>query len=100
MAVQFSGNFMAYELDGEIVATARFSQHAAADGQGAWIVSTRPARLFTYAQALTALVLAGRLAAGFDRTDPHVKTWRTVLRLPNDDVEDAKHARSGNEGRH
>jgi hypothetical protein len=38
MAVQFSGNFMAYELDGEVVATARFRQHAAADGQGAWIV--------------------------------------------------------------
>jgi hypothetical protein len=29
-----------------VVAVARFSQHAAADGNGAWIVSTHPARLF------------------------------------------------------
>ena len=74
MAIQISDGFMAYELDGDVVATARSSQHAAADGQGAWIVSTYPARLFTYAQAITALALAGRLAAGFDHTDPHVKT--------------------------
>ena len=94
MAVRFSGGFMVCELGGDVVATARFSQHAAADGQGAWIVSTRPARLFSYAQAIKALALAGRLAAGFDHTDPHVTTWRTVLCLPDDSAEDARHARS------
>jgi hypothetical protein len=40
------------------VATARFSEHAAADGNGAWIVSTRPALLFSRKQAITVLTVA------------------------------------------
>jgi hypothetical protein len=55
---------MALEVNGAVIATARFSQYAAADGNGAWIVSTHPARLFSPNQAITALTLAGRLAAG------------------------------------
>jgi hypothetical protein len=39
---------------------ARLSEHAAADGSGAWIVSTPPARLFSRNQAITALTLAER----------------------------------------
>jgi len=50
--------------------TARFSQHAAADGNGAWGVSTHPVRLFTRNQAITALTLAERLASGYGDDDP------------------------------
>jgi hypothetical protein len=46
MAIRISGDFMALEVSGAVIATARFSQYAAADGNGAWIVSTHPARLF------------------------------------------------------
>jgi len=74
MAVRIEDDFMALEVDGAVVATARFSQHAAADGNGAWIVSTYPARLFGRDQAITALTLAERLAAAFGDDDPFVKT--------------------------
>ena len=43
MAIRIEADFMALEVDGAIVATARFSKYAAADGNGAWIVSTHPA---------------------------------------------------------
>ena len=72
---------MTLEVDDRVVATARFSQHAAADGNGAWIVSTHPARLFNRDQAITALTLAERLAAGFGDDDPFVKSWREELFL-------------------
>ena len=65
MAIRIESSFMALEVNGAVVATARFSQHAAADGNGARIVSTHPARLFTRNQATTALALAQRLAAGY-----------------------------------
>ena len=81
MAIRIEDDFMALEVDGAVVATARFSQHAAADGNGAWIVSTHLARLFYRAQAITALTLAERLAAGFGDDDPFVKTWRKELFL-------------------
>jgi hypothetical protein len=45
MAIQISDDFMALEVNGEVVATARFSEYTAADGNGAWIASTHPARL-------------------------------------------------------
>jgi hypothetical protein len=45
--IEISDENMILVVDGEIVASARFSQHAAADGNGAWIVSTHSARLFT-----------------------------------------------------
>jgi hypothetical protein len=57
-------------VNGPVLATARFSQHAAADGNGAWIVSTHPARLFSRNQAIMALVLAERLANGYGDDDP------------------------------
>ena len=47
MAIRIEDNLMALEVGGAIVATARFSKDAAADGNGAWIVSTHPARLFS-----------------------------------------------------
>src|SRR5262249_43013308 len=44
--------------------------------KGAWIVSTHPARLFSRNQAITALSLAERLAAGYGDDDPFVQSWR------------------------
>lgn len=38
--------------------SAQWSQHAAADGQGAWVVSWLPLRLLTRDQAITAMTLA------------------------------------------
>ena len=81
MAVRIEDNFMALEVDGAVVATARFSKDAAADGNGAWIVSTHPSRLFYRDQAITALTLAERLVAGFGDDDPFVKSWRKELFL-------------------
>ena len=81
MAIQISDDFMALEANGAVIATARFSPYAAADGNGAWIVSTYPARLFSHSQAITALSLAERLAAGFGDSDPHVIAWRKELFL-------------------
>jgi hypothetical protein len=45
---------MTLEIYNCVVATARFSEHAAADGDAAWIFSTHPAQLFTRDQAITA----------------------------------------------
>ncbi len=81
MAIRIEDNFMALEVDGAVVATARFSKDAAADGNGVWIVSTHPLRLFYRDQAITALTLAERLAAGFGNDDPFVQTWRKELFL-------------------
>lgn len=36
-------------------------------GNGAWIVSTYPARLFTRVQAITALTVAGLMGSGHPR---------------------------------
>ena len=81
MAIRIASEFMALEVDGSIVATARFSEYAAADGHGAWIVSTYLASLSTRNQAITALTLAERLAVGYDDHDPFVKSWRAELFL-------------------
>jgi hypothetical protein len=51
---------MTAEYDGRVIATARYNSHTAADGQGAWIVSGLPRRLFDRNQAITAVVLAER----------------------------------------
>jgi Protein of unknown function (DUF2637) len=61
---------MSLEIDGRVIATAEFSEHAAANGHGAWIVSCHPGRLFTRNQAITAMMLAERLAAGYGDDDP------------------------------
>jgi hypothetical protein len=81
MAFQISDGFMAHEVNGAVIATARLSQYAAADSNGAWIVSTHPARLFRRCQATTALALTQRLAAGYGDDDPHVIAWRKELFL-------------------
>jgi len=81
MSVRIDATSMTLEIDNRVVATARFSEHAAADGNGAWIVSTHPARLSSRNQAITGLTLADRLAAGYGDDDPFVRSWREELFL-------------------
>jgi hypothetical protein len=79
MGARIDDDFMTAEYDGRVVATARYSAHAAPDGQGAWIVSGLPRRLFARNQAITAMVLAERLTAGYGDDDPFVIGWREEL---------------------
>ena len=79
MAARIEDHFMTAEHDGRIIATARYSSHAAADGRGAWMVSDHPSRLFNRNQAITAMVLAERLAAGYGDDDLFVIGWREEL---------------------
>ena len=65
MAGRIEDAFMTAEYDGRVVATARYCRDAVDDGRGVWAVSGRPGRLFTRNQAITAMVLAERLAAGY-----------------------------------
>jgi hypothetical protein len=44
MAIRIIDAAMTLEVGDRIAAIARFSEHATADGNGAWIVSTHPAR--------------------------------------------------------
>ena len=81
MGARIDDEIMTAGHDGRVVATARHSSHAAADGQGAWVVSGLPRRLFTRNQAITAMVLAERLAAGYGDNDPFVIGWREELGL-------------------
>jgi hypothetical protein len=79
--IEITDEYMSLTIDGEAIATARFSQHAAANGNAAWIVSTHPARLFSRNQAITALTLAERLAVGYGDDDPFVIGWCKELCL-------------------
>jgi hypothetical protein len=81
MGARTEDHFMTAKYDGRIIATARYSSHAAADGQGAWIASDYPSRLFTRNQAITAMVLAERLAAGYGDDDLFIIGWREELSL-------------------
>jgi predicted Zn-dependent protease len=78
--IEISAEIMTLAVDGDVIATARYSQHVAVDGKGAWIVSTHAARLFSRNQAITAQTLAERLAGGCG-DDPFVKSWRAELFL-------------------
>ena len=53
MTARIEDQLMTAEYDGRVVATARYSPEAAADGQGGWSVSGLPRRLFTWNQAIT-----------------------------------------------
>ena len=72
---------MSLEIGGRVIATAELRKRAAADGHGAWIISCHPGRLFTRNQAITAMALAERLAAGYGDDDPFVIGWREELGL-------------------
>lgn len=79
MAIRITDDTMTLEIDNRIVATARFSEHAAANGSGAWIATTCSARLFDRGQASTALAVAGLLALGYVSNDPLVMALRAEL---------------------
>jgi hypothetical protein len=81
MAARIDNDFMTGEHDGRVIATARYSSDAAADGHGAWIVSGLPRRMFSRNQAITAMVLTERLAAGVGDDDLLVIGWREELGL-------------------
>jgi hypothetical protein len=81
MAARIEDQLMTAEYGGRKIATARRSAQAAADGQGGWIGSGLPRRLFTRDQAITAMVLAERLAAGYGDDDLFVIGWREELSL-------------------
>ena len=55
MAARIEDQLMTAEFGGRVVATAQYSPDAAADGQGGWIVSGLPRRLFSRDQVITAM---------------------------------------------
>jgi hypothetical protein len=63
----------------KVVATARFSRSAAADGNGAWIVSTHPARLFARNGAITVLTAADMGESGSPDSQPLVVALQEEL---------------------
>ena len=81
MSTKINDDSMSLEIDGRVIAIAEFREHTAADRQGAWIVSIYPRRLFTRNQAIMAMMLMERLAAGYGDDDPFVIGWREELSL-------------------
>ncbi len=81
MSTKINDDAMSLEIDGRVLATAELRDHAAANGHGAWTVSCYPGHLFTRNQAITAMVLAERLAAGYGDDDLFVVGWREELGL-------------------
>ena len=79
MATRIDDDFMCAEYDGRVIATARYCEHAPDAGRGAWIVYGLPGRLFARNQAITAMVLAERLAVGYGDDDLFVVGWREEL---------------------
>ena len=81
MAARIEAHCMTAEYGGRMIATARYRSDAAANGRDAWVVSGNPRRLFSRDQAITAMVLAERLAAGYGNDDLFVIGWREELGL-------------------
>jgi hypothetical protein len=79
MGARIDDDLMTAEHDGRVIATARYRRGAVDDGRGVWAVSGWPGRLFTRNQAITAMVLAERLAAGYGDDDVFVIGWREEL---------------------
>jgi hypothetical protein len=68
---------------------ARWLPDDAANGQGAWVVSWLPLQLLTQDQAVTAMVIAEKVAQGIapgDRVWPHVENWAYELGLTGPDA--------------
>jgi hypothetical protein len=81
MTARIEDDFMTAEYGGRVIATAQYSSDAAANGQDVWIMSGLPRRLFSRNQAIMAMVLAERLAAGYGNDDLFVIGWREELDL-------------------
>jgi hypothetical protein len=47
LATKINDDSMSLEINGRVIATAELCDSVAVDGQGAWIVSSYPGRLFT-----------------------------------------------------
>jgi len=71
MAIKINDHFLYLEIDGAFIASAK------EDGKRRWKVSNRPG--LNRKQAMTAMVLAERLAAGYSDEDPFVAGWREEL---------------------
>jgi hypothetical protein len=82
MALRIMDGTMTLEIDNCAVATALVGEHAAADGNGVWIVSTHPARLFTRDQAIAALTVAELGESGYPDSHPLDVAIREELRWP------------------
>ena len=52
MAIRITDDMMVLEIGKCVVAIARFDEHAAADGNGAWIIPTHPAQRFAATRRL------------------------------------------------
>jgi len=72
MAIEINDHTMQLRIDGAVVAFAR----QATDGR--WEINDRRGR-FNRNQAITAMVLAERLATGYGDDDPFVIGWREEL---------------------
>jgi hypothetical protein len=59
VTLRITGTSITSDMTG---ATAEFRPHAAADSAGAWVCSTRPARLLTRNEAITAMTIADEQA--------------------------------------
>ena len=81
MTARIEDRFMTAEFGGRVVATAQYSPGGAADDRGGWVVPGLPRRSFTRDQAITAMVLAERLAAGYGDDDLLVIGWRGEVGL-------------------
>ena len=76
MSLRIENSSISLEVEGRVVATARFSEHSATNGQGAWVVSDRPRRLFCRNQAITMVEI---LALGYSVDYPYVAALRSEL---------------------
>jgi len=56
VALRITHDVMTLEIDNRVMGHCRFREHAA-EGNGAWIISTYPAWLFTCDQAITVLTI-------------------------------------------
>ncbi len=77
--IEINDESMTLTVDDEVSASTRFSRHAVASGDGVWIVSCQAARLFTGDQAITAMVIAERRAAGYRGDNPFTSGGREEL---------------------
>jgi hypothetical protein len=64
MAIRIDDDLMSLEIVSASLRLPSSAAHAAADGQGAWVVSCLPARVLTRNQAITALTVAELLSTG------------------------------------
>lgn len=65
---------------------ARYSPYAAADDQGAWVVSWLPLRLLTRNEAITAMTFAEAAGRPLQKLLPFLDNWANELDLTLDDA--------------